>query len=293
MRIADRWVIPLFLVIVLGGAALLGPVLYAALALTIPVPFHRAMDRALLLSAVAALALFWPRVRLHELWPLNIPVWRPLLLGYLVAFVSAQAMIGLDLALAGFSSAHLSAGKIAGRVALALTAALLVPPLEETIFRGFVLVQLRAVMKQSWAWFLAALIFMTAHFLKIPAELDHRPVHAWSGITALGAAFAPLARGEFLAGHGLNLLLIGLILGGTFLRSGTLWFNAGLHSGWIFVLLLFTGLTRPAEPARISYFGGDLLASPATTVVLLLLSAWLWRYYHPPATSPDSGANAR
>jgi len=199
----------------------------------------------------------------------------------------------------GFTSAHLSGNEIAGRVVLALVAALLAPPLEETIFRGFL--QRELVERLGWraGWVLAAVIFMLAHFMKIPVELDQQPVHLWSGATALGAAFAnfghDLSQPENL-GKAVNLFLVGLILGGVFLRSGTLWLNAGLHSGWIFGLLLFTGLTRPMDPPYVSYFGHDILSSFSTTVVLLLLGLWLWRYYrHPsilPEPTPGIGANA-
>jgi membrane protease YdiL (CAAX protease family) len=171
--------------------------------------------------------------------------------------------------------------------------------LEETVFRGFI--QRELVQGLGWrgGWVLAALIFMLAHFLKIPVELDHQPVHLWSGATALGAAFAnfgyDLARPENL-GKALNLFLIGLILGGVFLRSGTLWMNAGLHSGWILGLLLFTGFTRPVEPPYVSYFGGDILSSLSTTVVLLLTGLWLWRFYRHPSVLPGpahgTGENA-
>ena len=134
---------------------------------------------------------------------------------------------------------------------------------------------------------------MLAHFLKIPVELDHEPVHLWSGATALGAAFVNLGHDLLLAGNigkAMNLFLIGLILGGIFLRAGSLWMNAGLHGGWILGLLLFTGFTRLTEPPYVSFFGGDMLSSLATTVVLLLLGIWLWRFYRHPSVLPETAS---
>jgi len=200
-------------------------------------------------------------------------------------------MLGCNLALAGFTSAHLSAGKAWGRVLLALVAALIAPPLEETVFRGFI--QRELVQGLGWraGLIIGAVIFMLAHFLKIPVELDQDPVHLWSGVTALGAAFVhfghDLVQPENI-GKAANLFLIGLILGGIFLRSGSLWLNAGLHSGWIFGLLLFTGLTRPVEPPYVSWFGGDILSSLSTTVVLILVGLWIWRFYRHPSIVPES-----
>jgi membrane protease YdiL (CAAX protease family) len=304
MPLPGKLVLPVFLLTILVGAILLGPLIYFGVGVVWPLPFHRAMDRALLVSAVAALGLFWTRVPLAELWPWNRGTWKELLLGYFIAAVSIQAMIGFNLALSGFTSAHLNAGQAWGRVLLALVAALLAPPLEETVFRGFVQRELVAGLGWRAGWIFAAVIFMLAHFLKIPVMLDHEPVHLWSGATALGAAFVNFGRDLFLPqnlGKEVNLLLIGLILGGIFLRSGSLWMNAGLHSGWIFGLLLFTGFTRPVEPPYVDGFGGDILSSLSTTVVLVLLGIWIWRFYrHPsivpepgPGTARGAGANAR
>jgi membrane protease YdiL (CAAX protease family) len=299
MALPGKYILPVFFLTLFLGAMILGPLLYFGLAVVWPTPFHRAMDRALLISAVAALGLFWSRIPLAKLWLWNGDAWKHLLLGYFIAAVSIQAMLGAYLALAGFTSVHPSGDKIAARVLLALVAALLAPPLEETVFRGFI----QRELVQGFGWragsVLAAIIFMLAHFVKIPVELDHQPVHLWSGATALGAAFVnmghDLAQPEN-AGKAVNLFLIGLILGGIFLRSGTLWMNAGLHSGWIFGLLLFTGFTRPAEPPCVSWFGGDILSSLSTTLVLLLLGFWLWRYYRHPSVLPDpapgTGPNA-
>ncbi len=304
MPLSGKFVLPVFFLVLLVGAMILGPAIYFAVGMVWHVPFHRAMDRAVLISAVAALGLFWPRIPLGELWPRGRGAWMDLALGYFIAAVSIQAMLGFNLAMAGFTSAHLDAGQVAGRLVLALVAALIAPPLEETVFRGFL--QRELVRGLGWraGWVLAAAIFMLAHFLKIPVELDTQPVHGWSGATALGAAFAnfghDLLRPENI-GKEANLFLIGLILGGIFLRSGTLWLNAGLHSGWIIGLLLFTGLTRPVQPPYVAGFGGDILSSLSTAVVLVLLGLWLWRFYrHPsivpetgPAPSPGTGPSAR
>jgi hypothetical protein len=68
-RRASAWVLPLFFLIVFGGAIVLGPLLYFALHPVRPQPFHRVMDRAFLISAVAALLVFWRRLDLPAWWP--------------------------------------------------------------------------------------------------------------------------------------------------------------------------------------------------------------------------------
>ena len=299
MSVPGKLVLPIFLVMIFAGAMVLGPLIYFVLDPLWHVPLHRAMDRALLISAVLALGMFWSRIPFAKLWPLERDAWLQLLLGYVIALVSIQAMLGFNLALAGFTSAHRDTGQIAERVLLALVAAVFAPLLEETVFRGFVQGELVRGLGWRGGVVLGAVIFMFAHFLKIPVELDHEPVHLWSGVTAIGAAFtnfgSDLTRPDNL-GKALNLLLVGLILGGVVLRTGSLWLNAGLHSGWIFGLLLFTGLTHPIEPPRYAWAGGDILSSLTTTVVLMLTGLWLWRYYRHPSIVPEvpraSGSSA-
>lgn len=291
-----KFVLPIFFAVVFLGAALLGPLIYFALPTAWGVPFHRAMARALMICALAAVGLNGRRIEWKRLWPWGGGGWKLVLLGLLIAAVSMQAMVGLDLAAAGFSSAQLGAGKTWGRVILALAAAIIVAPTEETIFRGFL--QQELVRSLGWraGWLLAAAVYAMAHFLKVPVELDHQTVYSWSGVSAMGAAFAHMGHDltvpENLA-KAANLFLIGLILGGTFRRSGSLWLNAGLHGGWVFGLLLFTGLTRPEQPPRISFLSGDILSSWATTLVLIILGLWLWRFYRHPSVWPETGASVR
>lgn len=293
MIFSQKYRLILFFAVIFLGAAVLGPVLYFALKPVVSVPFHRAMDRAFLVSAVAALGLFWSSIPLRQLWPLERRAWAQIGFGYLLALVSAQAMIAIDLVVGGCVSSNLTHGQIESRFFMALLAAILVPPLEETVFRGFILLELTRSMGRCWSCVAAALIFMLAHFLKIPESLDQEPVHLWSGASAVGAAFLPVLHGDFLGGRGLNLFLIGLILGGIFLRAGSLWINAGLHSGWIFALLLFSGMYHPVTPQHLAFLGSsDLLSSPLTSLVLILLSAWLWRFYPPPSAEPEPGENA-
>ena len=72
----------------------LGPAIYFAMQPVWPAfPFHRAMDRALLVSAVLALILCSSRIEWRTLWPLNGEAWKQTLLGLLLAFVAMQALM--------------------------------------------------------------------------------------------------------------------------------------------------------------------------------------------------------
>ena len=65
MTLSGKFVLPIFFLTLFLGAMILGPLLYFGLAVVWPIPFHR----ALLISAVAALGLFWSRILLGKLWP--------------------------------------------------------------------------------------------------------------------------------------------------------------------------------------------------------------------------------
>jgi membrane protease YdiL (CAAX protease family) len=287
----SKWALAGYLALVLIGAPILGPILHEMLGDRVA-PFHRAMDRALLIMAVGGLVLFRSNLDLRAWWPLDR---RTALInlgfGLFIALVSVQAMLGAWLVGVGAHSAHLTTPQTLRLLATALTAAVLVPLLEETLFRGFL--QTTLVRRLGWTlgWIETALVYALAHFLKIPVAYDHQPVHWWTGFAALADAFAG-AGGNLIGLRALNLFLVGLILGGTFRRLGQLWFNYGLHGGWILGLLLASGFLRSDDPPRVAWLGGDLLGNLLTTGVLLLLGWWLWRYYPPSLTPPENGAAA-
>jgi membrane protease YdiL (CAAX protease family) len=265
MTVPARYVLPVFLLLVLVGPMILGPLLNLALE-PFGLPFHRVISRALLLSALAALLLFRRRLRLKLWWPMEAAAFPQIGLGLALAILSSLLMIGLDFLFCGFQSANLSFAPAAQHLLTALLAALIVPVLEETLFRGFLLTLLVETTGRWIGWLLAAFLYALAHFLRLPSETTPPPVHFYSGATAILSIFTHLGQGDFLSGRGLNLFLVGLILGAIFLRTGTLWINAGLHGGWILILMTFTALTRPPPG-----LGADLLSSPITSAVLLAL----------------------
>ena len=248
-----------FFLVLFIGAMVLGPVFYDVMSVIHPVPFHRCMDRALLISALAGLAVAWPRIELRVWWRWDSSAWKQALLGLVIALVGAQAIVGADVALGSLEWAPVTSHDEVRIILTALAAALLVPLAEETIFRGFIQTELvRGIGLRAGLMF-GALIYMIAHFFKVPAELDHVPVHWWSGVGAVGDMFLPVIHGQFLDGRGLNLFILGLILGGVFLRWGTLWLNYGLHAGLVVALILTSGFTRTAVTAN-PFLAGDLLS---------------------------------
>jgi membrane protease YdiL (CAAX protease family) len=278
MRIPVRLVLPLFLLIVCLLPMILGPLLDLVLA-PWGIPFHRVMSRALLISALFALVLFRGHLRLRAWWSPGRMARMQIGFGLTVALVSGAVMIGLYFLFCGFYWAHLSPAQASLSILTATVAALIVPLLEETIFRGFLVTLLVETAGRRFGWVLAALIYTCAHFLRGPPETTAAPIHFWSGATSIVSILAHLGNGDFLSGRGLNLFLVGLILGGVFLRTGTLWVNAGIHGGWILILMIFTAFTRPVDPAHFPWLGTDILSSPLTSAVLLALGLGLKLFY--------------
>ena len=155
-----KFVLPVFFAVIVLGAMVLGPVIYFLMQPIWPAfPFHRAMDRALLVSALGAMVLFRSRLEFGTLWPCNGDAWKQVLFGLLMAVVSVQTMIAVDYAAAGFHSSHLSSGKVWGRVLMALVAAVIVAPAEETVFRGFLQREFARGLGWRAGWILAAVIY--------------------------------------------------------------------------------------------------------------------------------------
>jgi membrane protease YdiL (CAAX protease family) len=277
-----RFFLTLFL-----GAMVVGPVLFLVLGKW--VAFHKLMNRALLVCALAAMASTWSRLRLREWWPWDRRAIGQVLLGLFIAFISVQTILGLEVAFGGLAWTGATPARLAGLISTAIIAAILVPLTEETIFRGFLQTEFSRRIGAWGGWLLAALVFALSHFLKVPESFDHIPVRWWSGVLAVAAAVKFMCSGGILSGQGLNYFLIGLILGGIFWRTGVLWLNYGLHAGWIVGQQLTSGLTHPT-PARSIWTGSDLLGSPLTTLVLVLLGFWLWLFFRrpPPEPPPDS-----
>jgi len=280
----------LSLIVALLLAELLSPWAFFALA-PLHVPFHRVVDRALMIAVLAAALCSGRGLPWCAWWSWDRDTWKQLLLGYFIAFVSVQAIVGFIVAAAGLDWAS-PMPHTSSILATALLAALVVPLLEETFFRGFVQTRLVARCGAAAGIPLTAMIYALAHFIKVPTGIDTEPVRWSSGFHAFGQAVLPLLHGDFLAGRGLNLLILGLILGLVFLRSGRLWIGYALHGGFIVALLTVPKVTQPQSPPRVAWLAGDLISNPLTTVVLLLLLCWLWFFYRAPWVSPETGPNA-
>jgi uncharacterized protein len=259
----------IYLVLVFVGGALLAPWLYwSALGLAAHSTFfeklasnkfHRFVDRALLGAAVLGL---WPLLRSCRMLH-----WRDLGLkagsrslpgvgfGFLLGFGSLACVVLPAIALGGrsFNAAH-SSGQVTGYVCGAALTAIIVPIIEELVFRGALFGILRKALSWPVALVLSSAVYALAHFIRtadLPGSID------WlSGLALLPKMFQggmPFIPAFF------TLFVAGAILALAYQRTGALFFSMGLHSGWIFWLKSYGFLTGPAPGASPFIWGTDKL----------------------------------
>ena len=248
-------------------------------------PFHRFMDRAFL---ILALALLWPLLRI-----LGVNSWKDLglvspagqgsrLLGGLaVGFITLGLVALLAVTVGGRTLVHaFNLARITGIFLSALTTAAVVAVLEEVLFRGGIFNGLRRVMWWPVALGIASLIYALVHFLQ-HGEVTG-PVHWYSGLALLPAMMAGFADVSALVPGFFSLALAGLLLGLAYQKTGTLYFSIGMHGGWIFWLKFYRSFTTDVPAATTWLWGtGKLIDGWAAFFVLLLSLAVACRFRLP------------
>ena len=241
-------------------------------------PFHRYVNRCLLLTALVGL---WPLLRALNLADrralgLTSPfaARRPLALGFALGFGSLL-LVALALTFAGVRAPNsgLTAALVGKLLFTATLTAVAVALLEETLFRGVIFGALRRVWPLWAALMASAGIYSALHFF---ARVQHTGPVPWDA----GLALLPqMARGIIAPENrlpALTLLLAGLALGLANHRTGDLWFSIGLHAGWVFWLKVFKTVTVPGAASGGAFWGteklldGWLTFAVMTSVLLLV-----------------------
>ena len=271
-RVRAAGLLSLYLVGVFAGGALLAPWLFhlaqwaagefPALHGLASQPFHRYVNRSLLVTALAGL---WPLLRALNLADrralgLVSPLLgrRPLALGLALGFGSLL-LAALLMALAGVRNFNFSLA-VPTLLTLLVTAtlsAVVVALLEELVFRAVVFGALRRVWPLWPALLASAALYSAVHFL---ARVEHVGAVEWnSGLVLLPRMMAGLTTAETLLPAALTLLLGGVALGLAYQRTGNLWFAIGLHAGWVFWLKVFKTVTMPGAGAGSAFWGTEKL----------------------------------
>lgn len=269
--------------------------------------FSRYFNRAVLVSALLLIAptLKWmnrdkaKRPSMAEFLGLkqNPQRWRHLLIGFLAAAVSLL-LLGWFYVTQGWYDSR-DPGKAIFEVALsALGTGLAVGFLEEFVFRGALQAVLARVLKPRVLFLVIAVFFAVIHFFNAPRHLEIPEVTAGTGFWFVGRIFehffSQFADPVFLAAEFAVLFAIGLVLGYTRMKTGSLWLGIGLHAGWVFGVKLLSSLTTRAfeREEMMPWLGDSLRVGAVSCLVVLLtgLALWLWlrnRYKDPFASSGE------
>lgn len=244
-------------------------------------PFHRYLNRCLLLTALAGL---WPLARAFRLtsrsslglaWDAGSR--RRLGLGLATGFGSllTAALLMALAGVRGFNFNHTPSVLLELALNATLSAAA-VAMLEELFFRGVVFGALRQSLPPPAAIGISSLIYAALHFL---ARVEHSgPVEWTSGLALLPRLLRGMVAPENLAPAGLTLAVGGAVLALAYQRTGSLWFSIGLHAGWVFWLKVVKTVTSPGTAAGGTFWGTDKLLDGwlALVVMLVLLAGVAW-----------------
>jgi len=267
-----------FIAIVLGGA-FLAPILFwstQALAAHGVFPFLTKYDfdtffhRAILIAAVF---LLWPLLRvsnvrgLADLGLSPNPHWtRDVGSGILLSVIPLLFCGALLISLHVYSFRHVIVWPRLGKV---LLAAVSVPFIEETFFRGIVLGILLRTGRNLLSIVTVSALFAAVHFLK-GSEWEPAIVTWTAGFQSIGDAFAGFGDPMMVLGAFATLFLIGCILADARVLTRSLWLPIGLHAGWIFASGTFSWLAR--GQMALPWIGKNLLVG----IIPLGLAAVTW-----------------
>jgi uncharacterized protein len=275
-----------FIAIIVVGA-LLAPILFwtvQALAAHGVFPFLAKYDfdtffhRAILIAAVL---LLWPLLRLSNvrgLADLGLaanPHWaRHIGSGVLLSVIPLLFCGALLIALHVYSFRHVLVWPRFGKV---LLAAVSVPFIEETFFRGIVLGILLRTGRKLLSVVAVSALFAAVHFLK-GSERESAIVTWTSGFQSIGDAFAGFGDPMMVLAAFATLFLIGCILADARVLTRSLWLPIGLHAGWIFASGTFSWLAR-GQMIALPWIGKNLLVGiiplGLAAVTWILMRLWL------------------
>lgn len=233
--------------------------------------FHRAL-------LIAAVVLLWPFLRLSkvrsraDLGLAANPRWgRDAFAGALLATIPLLCCGALLIALDIYSFRHNFAWARFGKM---LVAAVTVPFIEETFFRGIVLGVLLKAGRRYVAILATSVIFSVVHFLKAPERTS--TIVTWtSGWNSIAHSFEQFGDATMLIAAFTTLFLIGWILADARVLTRSLWLPIGLHAGWIFGNGVFNRLARQ-EMLVLPWLGKNLLVG-IVPLGVVCFTWWLMR----------------
>ncbi len=240
--------------------------------------FESFFHRALLLGAIVFLWPFFRWLGIRNPHDLQLDRNRRWLRDYAIGFcLSAVPVILCEIFLVARGFYTLRANPSWAAIAAVLPTAIVVPLIEEALFRGLFLGVLLRSFRPWPATVLSAAIFSIVHFLKAPDETT-TVVRWFSGFVSLAHSFDQFAEPMLVLGGFTTLFVIGVVLAQGRLVTRSLWLSIGMHAGWILGSETFGKIAR-RELVALPWLGKNLLIGliPLAGCLLswALLTAWL------------------
>lgn len=215
-------------------------------------PFHRYVNRSLLLVAVLGLWPFllslrsvsWKTVGLAN--PMDH--WRRLGGGFLLGFLTLAIVAAVAIAVGSRKWASQIGPAIIGDMAGIAASSGAVALLEELLFRGTLFGALRREHPWRIALLISSAFYAAMHFFQ---RVKSPPEITWiSGFEQLLQMMGGFITPQTLVPGFLSLTLAGMALGLAYQRTGNLYFCLGLHAGWVFWLKTLNAFTVAGPEAN-------------------------------------------
>jgi CAAX protease family protein len=252
-----------FLLLIAVSLAAMATLTYPAWLLLHPhfdFPFHRIGERIGMLAFLLGFVLVARRLRLADRASLGYGVPRGVFLrelciglglGVITMAAVTASMVVLGLLDFG-QAAHYGWGALAALIGKRLASGLAVALIEETALRGAMYAGIQRESGTFVAIALTSIVYSWTHFLgsfHIPAA----QVSAWSGVALLHGTLQAFDHPLGIADAFLCLTAVGVVL--ALLRSvtGNIAAGMGLHAGWVWVMLVVHGLSRPNRASALSF----------------------------------------
>jgi membrane protease YdiL (CAAX protease family) len=231
--------------------------------------FESFFHRALMLGAIVFLwpLLRWLRIKGRRdlgLEP-NRRWLRDILIGFLL---SSLPVIVCEIFLVERGLYSMRAGFSWVAILPMIGTAVIVPLIEESLFRGLFLGVLLRGLRPWPANLLSAAIFSIVHFLKAPDQTT-TTVRWFSGFVSLSHSFDQFREPMLVLGGFTTLFVIGIVLAHARLSTRSLWLPIGLHSGWILASEAFGKMAR-REVVALPWIGKNLLVGLVPLAICLL-----------------------
>jgi membrane protease YdiL (CAAX protease family) len=220
-------------------------------------PFPRIFDRVVMVALFGAMMIIARRLRLMTLLQRGFTAPRRNATHALRGLGVGVAVIGgffIAAVLMG-ASGHARIDHAAALLPKYLLSAIVIGILEEGFFRAFLFGGMTDEFGRTPALVASSAFYAMAHLVRAPAHFYVTTLDSGAGFRTLAMSFAQFSHPSAALPTLLGLFLLGIVLAEAFVTTGTVYFSAGLHAGFVMGAKLWPRLI--SHPGRLpGWFAG-------------------------------------